>query len=277
MRPRTATRTLDGPASRFGLRFLPAALGGVLSLAAPGCIDDDKNVGMIPTGGETGPATVSFQDDVAPIFAQKCVGCHHPGNPIKVDLTQPFDPEVGIVGRKNSWPDSTRPTLVVPGEPDQSSIMLKFELTEYNSQEGNPMPLILPRLTDEEIESLRTWIDAGANDDAQFQDEIKLILGDGETLGSKAGKCAWCHYADFPWGNFVDPFDPVNGAVGISAVTGGTRVIPGDAANSLLFRKVSEDPLATNLGGPMPLQPAAVTEDEKATIRTWIAEGARDN
>jgi hypothetical protein len=66
---------------------------------------------------------VGFTAQVAPIFAGKCNFCHHPDNAVQVDLTQPFDPEVGIIGRPNSWTKSEKTILVVPGDPEASALI----------------------------------------------------------------------------------------------------------------------------------------------------------
>ncbi len=228
---------------------------------------------------ETGEATVSFRAEVAPIFSEKCNACHHPDNAVDVDLTQPFDPEVGIVNRPNSWPDSTKPFLVVPGDPEASALVLKIERTDYDTHiEGNPMPLHLPRVTESELADLRQWILDGANDDDFYRERITLIFGDGATLGSKAGKCAYCHYAEAFYGpNLVDPFEAGEGVVNVPANVGGTRVIPGDPDQSVLYQKVASLDLPEGLGAPMPLHPERVTAEEAQLIRTWIREGARDN
>ncbi|MCC7381191.1 MAG: hypothetical protein IT384_05140 [Deltaproteobacteria bacterium] len=56
--------------------------------------------------------------------------------------------------------------------------------------------------------------------------------------------------------------------------TGETRVIPNNAANSVLFRKVS----GTNLCGPrMPFNGGLLGATETQTIESWINDGAQNN
>ncbi|MCC7535240.1 MAG: hypothetical protein IT379_03460 [Deltaproteobacteria bacterium] len=53
-----------------------------------------------------------------------------------------------------------------------------------------------------------------------------------------------------------------------------TRVVPGDAANSVLYQKISGE----NLCGPrMPLSRDPLPQVEIDRIRTWIDEGARND
>jgi mono/diheme cytochrome c family protein len=52
--------------------------------------------------------------------------------------------------------------LVDPGHPDNSFLLTKVEMTEFDSQLGSPMPLVGNRLTADQIEHLRAWILRGA-------------------------------------------------------------------------------------------------------------------
>ena len=54
-----------------------------------------------------------------------------------------------------------------------------------------------------------------------------------------------------------------------------TLVVPTDAANSLLYRKVSED--TPPVGSTMPLFSARLSSEELGLIRDWIDQGAKDN
>jgi hypothetical protein len=56
---------------------------------------------------------------------------------------------------------------------------------------------------------------------------------------------------------------------------GETRVVAGDAANSVLYQAISS---ASNcIGQRMPYQRAALTMQEIMTIRSWIDAGAMNN
>lgn len=54
-----------------------------------------------------------------------------------------------------------------------------------------------------------------------------------------------------------------------------TLVVPMDPANSLLYRKVSED--APPVGSTMPLFGERLPPEELGLIRDWIEQGAMDN
>jgi mono/diheme cytochrome c family protein len=225
------------------------------------------------------PTEVSFAAQVAPIFAAKCNACHHPDNAVKVDLTQPFDPEVGIINRPNSWTRSSKSILVVPGDAGASALIWKVEQTELDHKtDGDPMPWHIDPLTAQELEDLRQWILQGAEDDSLYRNSITRIFGDGVSLGSRGGKCAYCHYPDAAFGpDLTDPFDPNGGAVGAVSVFGGVRIVPGDPEASVLYTKVKDEPLPPNLGRPMPLHLGRLTPEERQTLRDWISEGAKNN
>jgi len=225
------------------------------------------------------PTAVSFAAEVAPIFAAKCNFCHHPDNAVKVDLTRPFHPELGLINRPNSWTKSSRPILVVPGDPEASALIWKVEQTELEPKiDGDPMPWHIDPLTDRELENLRQWILQGAEDDDLYRSTISRFMGDGVSLGSRGGKCAYCHYPGAAYGpDLTDLFDPQRGSVNISSDLGGVRIVPGDPEASVLFTKVKGEPLPPDLGQPMPLHYERLTVEEKQVLRDWISEGAKNN
>lgn len=229
------------------------------------------------TDATTDDGAVSYARDVAPIFAARCNSCHHSASATKLDLTSPFDEEVGLVNRENTWVDARNAILVVPGQPDQSALIDKIDGRELDPKvEGSPMPLSFPALTAEELTIVRDWINDGASPGTTFDNEVARIFGDGATLGSRSGKCAWCHYAGTPSPpNLVDPFDSTEGAVDVASFTGGVRIVPGDAAQSVLYQRIDDS--VEHVGNAMPLAYSPLSADQVETIRTWIAEGARDN
>lgn len=92
---------------------------------------------------------ISYADDVQPIFDRSCAGCH--GNSGGVNLTS-FSRLMGSVG--NNYSDN----VVVPGDADASGLVDKIE---PNPQFGNRMPTG-GSLTPTEIQTIRTWINQGA-------------------------------------------------------------------------------------------------------------------
>jgi hypothetical protein len=238
-------------------------------------------LGIAGCGSNSGGT--GYKATVAPIFQAKCVNCHWTESPIGYQLQNPFDPTTGIVGRLGSWTAARHATVVVPGSPDQSFLVDKVQATDLNPDtEGASMPFSPAPVTTTELASIRTWIQNGANNDAFYQANVAPIFGNGKSLGAGAGKCSYCHTAqsiNLP--DLTNPFDTTNGVVGVTALVGGTRVIPGDPDHSVLFQKVSAGvsgtSLPSNLRNPMPYQTPKLTTSEIAALVTWIAGGAKND
>lgn len=274
------------------------AIGLVVALA--GCGDDaagstspssdtEPDTGVSTSGGadaSSGDPEVSYARDVRPIFAGRCSLCHHDMSAIDIDIADPFSAPNGLVGSVNTWaeayPEGNTPMLNVdPGAPEASFLLNKIGDPAALDGEtaGAHMPLNLTPLTESEVASLRQWISNGASNDAEFEDAIRPIFGE-VTLGSRSGKCVWCHH-DGPGAqrpNLLDPFDPGTGAVGVASVFDPGRMVitPGEPSASVLVDKVEmSEPGA--LGGPMPPQYEPLTSAEVSTVEAWIAQGAQDN
>ena len=250
---------------------------GAIALAALGGCGDDGGDGGGGGGVDAGP--VSFAADIQPIFNAKCISCHHPESAIEVDLTQPFDPDLGIVGRANTWvPNGSEETLIVdPGDVDNSFLVKKVESESLDDHiDGAPMPMYIERVTADELDKIKQWITDGAQNDAFFTASVAPIFGTQITLRSAAGKCTWCHYPGSPTGlDVLNPFDAEEGMVGRMGVFGKTIVAPGDVENSFLVEKLEQ--MQPSAGQPMPFHPPRLTADEKARIRAWVAQGAQNN
>jgi hypothetical protein len=88
------------------------------------------------------------------------------------------------------------------------------------------------------------------------------------SLGSRGGKCAYCHYPGTGYGpDLTDLFDPGRGSVNIASDSGGVRIVPGDPEASVLFIKVKGESFPPNLGRPMPLHFERLTAKETKTLR----------
>jgi WD40 repeat protein len=93
--------------------------------------------------------SVSFFNDVVPIFKKSCNGCHHPGKlKGQLDLTT-YD--AAIKGGKHG-------ALVKPGDPKTSVLMDEITGEPSMPKEGDP-------LTKDELALIEKWIAQGAKDD----------------------------------------------------------------------------------------------------------------
>ena len=219
---------------------------------------------------------VSFSADVAPIFDAKCNACHWTGNAVNVDLTDPFDPETGLILHPNSHTESDYEYLVDPGNVENSSLIVKISDPNLpTSEDGNPMPWDVPRVTEEELDDIKQWIADGANDDAFFAENVAPVFGTEVTLRRFSGKCTWCHAPGAPHSlDVTNVFDPEVGMVDVDSVFGGKIVAPGDVENSMLIEKLESD---NPPGAPMPRHYEPLTEAEVDVITRWVAAGAPDN
>lgn len=275
--PRPSARHVEG-AIEFFARRASIALPLLLSVTVSAC------------GGEEDDS-VTYDDDVQVLFAQRCTTCHHAGSPINVDIQNPFNPETGLVFSDNTWAEdfpadyaglNGRYTRnVVPGNPDSSFLMAKLTGDSNdvpNGSGGDPMPLQIEPLSEAELGILETWITNGAQNDAYFTDNVKPIFGSEETPELFAnGKCVFCHYegSDTPNLDLTDPFGP-NGLVNVAAKYRGSsvRVVPGNPEESFLMRKVRATEADPVIGAPMPYSFGLLSERQIGTVRQWILEGA---
>lgn len=225
------------------------------------------------------PQPVSFAAKIRPIFSAKCTACHYAGNLSKLDLQRPFSATEGLLNRDSIWAPRARfSRLVVPGEPDQSLLMNKIDasLPIDPANDGDRMPLTITAVTAAELADIRTWIANGAAHDAFYVSNVQSVMGTAANLGRAIGKCSYCHTATSPNApDVVDAFG-TRGLVNVNSNFGGKRVLPGDPDDSMLVKKLA-DTVPASIGQKMPLNYAALTQEEIELVRTWIAEGALDN
>jgi hypothetical protein len=271
--PRRSARLVEGTIEL--LSKLPlAALALVASTSLLGC------------GGEEDDG-VTYDDDIKPIFNQRCTTCHRPVSPIQVDIQNPYAPEVGLVNAVNTWWEQNpenRDELgldmmnVVPFDPDASFLMHKITGDLPEEGAGAQMPAQIAPLTPDEVGVLETWVTDGALPGPYFDNNVQPIFGSEDASGFFNGKCVFCHYAGSPVPSLdlTDVFGP-NGLVDVDATYRGRmkRVLPGDPENSLMILKVRAERADSDIGAQMPYSFDALSSNQVETVRQWILEGAR--
>jgi mono/diheme cytochrome c family protein len=104
-----------------------------------------------PAGKQT--PTVSFAEDVFPIFKGRCNDCHRPGGPgyeiSGLDLTT-YD---GLMKGTHHGP------MVIPGDPDSSNLMW---LLDWRASPQVRMPHGKKKLSTCDRDEIRQWIREGA-------------------------------------------------------------------------------------------------------------------
>ena len=97
-----------------------------------------------------GADSISFNDQVRPILSDTCFACHGPdlkGN--EGDL------------RLDTFEGAVESGAIVPGKPEESELMKR--VLSHDPDDYMPPPKSkLPRVTDEQVETLRQWIKEGA-------------------------------------------------------------------------------------------------------------------
>ncbi|MBV1859830.1 MAG: hypothetical protein KUG77_15570 [Nannocystaceae bacterium] len=112
----------------------------------------------------------TFEDVIAPIFGDetrlgarggKCTYCHNSFGGQSPNLTDPFDPEAGAVGVASLFDSDSM--IIEPGNAEGSVLVQKVEATAAGAF-GGPMPPSYAPLDETELETVRAWIEAGAQD-----------------------------------------------------------------------------------------------------------------
>lgn len=91
----------------------------------------------------------TYNRDVRPILSNKCFACHGPDSGNRAAELR-LDTEEGA----HEW-------AVVPGAADESEVLVRVTTDDPDLQMP-PLEAKKPRLTEQEIDTLRRWIDAGA-------------------------------------------------------------------------------------------------------------------
>ena len=213
-----------------------------------------------PMGAEQ---SVEYNRDIRPMLVTTCFGCHGPNE----------------AGRQADLRLDTRDFLashVVPGDAESSIIYQR--LTTDDSVMQMPPSSSRRRLTDDQIETVRQWIEGGAAWGADLADaeasaeqvaareidfgrEIRPIL---------AENCFACHGPDEQGRQRGLRLDVQDGPFADRDHFGGPAIVPGAAAESLLYQRIA----VNNPAERMPRGGEALTDDEIETIGLWIDQGA---
>lgn len=269
LRGRPSLRSGFEETHELSARALRAAVAVLTCIALPSC------------GGEE-DTSVTYSDDVRPIFNQRCTTCHYSSSPIGVDIQNPFSAERGLVNAKNSWfleNGLTDENNVTPFDPDASFLLDKLTGNlPADNKGGSPMPFQVPPLDEQEVGILEQWVTDGANDDDFYRRNVRPIFGSEDSPSEfYGGRCIFCHYSGSPNPlNLTDPFAR-DGLVNVPARYRGdmVRVLPGNPEESLLILKVRAERPEGDIGAQMPYSYPELTTRQIDVVRQWIVEGAR--
>jgi hypothetical protein len=137
-------------------------LTGVAPAAEAGPPAFSSTIQPILTGvapaAEAGPP--SFSSTIQPILTDNCVACHQTGAAQQGLVLEDGLAFAHLAGRQSR--EAPMP-LVTPGQPEQSYLVLKLEGTHLSARGADArMPLGGAPLSDAELEAIRQWVAAGA-------------------------------------------------------------------------------------------------------------------
>ena len=212
-------------------------------------------------------APADYVGDIRPLLADACFTCHGPN-------------ERARQGDLRLDTDAFLATHVVPGDAEASPL---FQRLVTDDRIGRMPPVSSGRaLSDETIDAVRRWIDAGAHWGTELADAaaepgapasataVRTVDFAREVRPILAGKCFSCHGPDEGSRQRGLRLDVEDGPLTDRARFGGPVVVPGDADESLLFHRIT----AADAAERMPRGADALTDDEIETIRLWIDQGA---
>ena len=216
---------------------------------------------------------LEFNRDIRPILAESCLACHGPNETSRqAELRLDTDAFIG--------------TSVVPGDAEASPLYQR--LTTEDRVARMPPVLSGRSLTDEQIDAVRRWIDGGAEWGAELADADAPVVPERvvdfarEVRPILSENCFTCHGPDEASRQRGLRLDVREGPLADRGEFGGPVVVPGNAADSLLFHRITatEDRLRMpyRRGLDTAVTPGtdadALSADEIETLRLWIDQGA---
>ncbi len=153
----SSTRLASLIAVAAAIAFSSAALGGrgVPDAGQAGTAAIEGKVSSTSTmalaGSPASQDTVSFADDILPIFQNRCAKCH--GAPDE-DGEPRLESGLNLLEYEKVIAGSEWGTVVEAGDP-ANSFLLDMIVDQTMPEEGDPVP-------DDEIALIRAWIEAGA-------------------------------------------------------------------------------------------------------------------
>ena len=209
--------------------------------------------------------SLSYTEDILPLFSTTCLDCHGPDETRRM-MNLRLDTQDFLSSH------------IVPGNPNESLIYQR--ITHGDAVRKMPPVSSGRSLTDDQIETVRSWIISGAEwgVDLSAAEQADLLLVAERQINFTrevrpilSRNCFQCHGPDDQNRQMGLRLDSPEGFSGERGAFGGPVVLPGNAQDSLLFQRISAS--AENIR--MPRDREALTEDEIETLRLWINQGAQ--
>ena len=216
---------------------------------------------------------VEFNRDILPMLSEACFACHGPAEATRqADLRLDTSDFIG--------------TVVVPGDAEGSPL---FQRLTNEEPIGRMPPVSSGRsLTSDQIEVVRRWIDTGA----EWGSELAEADADAPLVAERtvdfarevrpilSNNCFACHGPDAQSRQRGLRLDVAEGPFADRGQFGGSVIIPGNAADSLLIHRVTAGDEAVRMpyrmGVASSVTPGGdpLTDADVETLRLWIDQGA---
>ncbi len=195
-------------------------------------------------GAQSGPM---FERDILPILTANCFSCHGGTSMVGLDLRT----------RASILRGSHQGKVLTPGDSAKS---LLYEKVKSKSM---PPPAFNFKLTDAQIEQIKSWIDSGAQGEHKKVEVAREHVDrfDKEARPILAKRCVSCHGA----GNPAAGLDLRSLEGVLSGSASGPVIAQGASDKSILIRKI----MSRAMPPPAAAQPV-VPEAELQSLRQWI-------
>jgi mono/diheme cytochrome c family protein len=194
-----------------------------------------------------------FETTVQPILQAKCTGCH--GTKLRTK-------ELNLTTHAGVIKGSESGLVVVPGKPDDSKL--------YQYVKAGVMPRGGPRLSDQDVALIRTWIEAGALSASVAGEQAPVAqVTQHDVIPVLYLRCTVCHGKRKQEGGL----DLRSTATIRRGGKSGPAIVPGKPQDSLLIRKIESGEMPpAKLMLEVSVRP--ISKAETDLIAQWIAEGA---
>jgi mono/diheme cytochrome c family protein len=196
------------------------------------------------------PAT--FEHNVQPVLAAKCTSCHGPGMRVKeMDLST----IEGIMKGSESGP------VVIPGKPDESRL---FQMVR-----DGKMPPGKTRLADDDLVSIRAWIESLSNSQSNAAAVVTETAGEHDILPVMHLRCTVCHGLRRKEGGL----DLRTREAMLKGGNSGPAIVPGHPEQSLILKRIQSGDMPPKKE-LMDVSIKVITPAETDKLTQWIAAGA---
>lgn len=238
-----------GEAVSFRRRQFPGEAIWLLALCLTVGIPD-----LLATQEENAP---DFETHIFPLFEANCLSCHGESQP---------QGDLDLTTRESTLQGGKSGPALVPGSPLESLLLEKLH--------SGAMPMGADRLSDDQIDLVRRWIEEGARVEEGDTETVAAASADvvagHETVTTILNvKCLLCHGRR----NQEGSLDLQTRASLMEGGASGPAIVPGKPDESLLIQRIENSDMPP-LKDQARLSVRAVTSSELERLRAWIAAGA---